>query len=93
MIDHGRSFKVFEDLRNEKGLPARCEKRLLAALRTLDRPTLEKTMEGLLDEKQIDGLLARRDTIVGFYDDAIAARGAPAVVYELPPRLVSAAPR
>lgn len=91
MIDHTRAFKVFEDLRNEKDLPARCERRLLAGLRGLDRPVLEKTMEGLLNEKQIESLLARRDTIVRFYDDAIAARGESAVLYELPPRLVSTA--
>jgi len=91
MIDHTRAFKVFGDLKNEKDLPARCEKRTLAALRGLDRPTLEKSMEGLLNEKQIDGLLARRDAIVSFYDDAIEARGAPAVLYELPSRLASSA--
>jgi hypothetical protein len=85
MIDHSRAFQVFGDLRNEENLPSRCEKRLLDGLRGLDRPTLEKAMEGLLNEKQIDGLLARRDTIVRFYDDAIAARGEPAVLYELPP--------
>ncbi len=91
MIDHTRAFKVFGNLRNEKDLPARCEKHLLAGLRSLDRPVLEKTMEGLLNEKQIDGLLARRDAIVRFYDAAIAARGESAVLYELPPRLVSTA--
>ena len=91
MIDHTRAFKVFEDLRNEDDLPARCERRTLAALRRLDRRTLEKAMEGLLDDRQIAGLLARRDTIVRFYDAAIAARGDSAVLYELAPRLVSTA--
>ena len=94
MIDHTRSFKIFEDLRNEKDLPARCERHALAALRRLDRPTLQKSMEGLLNERQIDGLLARRDTIVRFYDDAIAARGDSAVLYELPSRVaLKAEPR
>jgi hypothetical protein len=93
MIDHGRAFKFFADLRNEEELPARCEKHLLAGLRRLDRPVLEKTMEGLLEDRQIDGLLARRDTIVRIYDDAIAARGESAVLYEVPPRLVSTAER
>ena len=46
MIDHTRAFKVFGDLKNEKDLPARCEKHALDALRGLDRPTLEKSMEG-----------------------------------------------
>ena len=91
MIDHTRAFKIFEDLRDEKNLPARCEKHVLDGLRALDRPTFEKTMEGLLNKKQIDGLMARRDTIVRFYDDAIAARGEAAVLYKLPSRLVSTA--
>jgi len=91
MIDHSRSFKVLEDLRNGENLPARCDKRLLAGLRNLDRATLEKTMEGLLNEDQIDGLLARRDTIVRFYDDAIAARGDLAILYDLPSRVVPTA--
>ena len=93
MIDHTRAFKIFEDLRDEKNLPARCEKHVLDGLRALDRPTLEKTMEGLLNEKQLNGLLGRRDRIVRFYDDAITARGDSAVLYELPSRVVSTAER
>lgn len=88
MIDHTRAFKIFGELRKKEDLPARCEKHLLAGLRRLDRPTLERTMDGLLDDKQIDGLLARRDTIVHFYDAQIAAQG-DVVLYELPSRLVT----
>jgi hypothetical protein len=85
MIDHTRSFKVFGELKDGEELPPRCEKHLLAALRRLDRSLLEKTMEDLLEDKQVDGLLARRDRIVRFYDNQIAARGESAVLYELPP--------
>jgi hypothetical protein len=91
MIDHSRAFKIFAELRDEKSLPQRCEKHLLAALRRLERPTLDKTMEDLLTGPQIDGLLGRRDRIVRFYDDLIAARGESVVLYELPPRLTSTA--
>jgi hypothetical protein len=87
MIDHTRSFKIFGELRNEEELPPRCERRLLASLRRLDSPLLEKTMGDLLEGGQIDGLLARRDKIVRFYDDQVAARGESAVLYELPPRV------
>jgi len=90
MIDHTRSFKVFGELRDEKELPGRCERHLLAAMRRLDRPTLARTMEGLLSGRQIDGLLERRDKIVRFYDHLIATRGEPAVLYELPLRVRSA---
>lgn len=84
MIDHTRAFKVFKDLRDEKNLADTCDRSLLAALRTLDKPTLEKTMADLLNGTQIDGLLARRDKIVRHYDEEIAAQGEAAVLYDLP---------
>jgi hypothetical protein len=90
MIDHTRSFKIFGELRDEKELPDRCERHLLAGLRRLDQPMLAKTMEGLLDGRQIDGLLERRDKIVRFYDDLLSTRGESAVLYELPLRARSA---
>ena len=86
MIDHTRAFKYFETLKSEKDLGERCEKDLLAALRTLDKPTLEARMEGVLTPHQIDGLLARRDKIVAYYDRLIAARGEDAVLYDVPTR-------
>ena len=89
MIDHTRAFKIFGQLRKEESLPPRCEEKLLAGLRNLDRPTLEKTMDELLSGQQIDGLLERRDRIVRFYDDLIEARGDRAVLYEMPRRVVS----
>jgi len=92
MIDHTRAFKIFKDLREPKDLAPTCERHLLAALRTLDKPTLEKVMDDLLDGTQIDGLLARRDTIVRHYDDEIAKLGEDAVLYDLPPRLPPSPP-
>jgi len=86
MIDHTRSFKIFGELRDEEELPDRCERHLLAALKRLDRPMLGRTMEGLLDGRQIDGLLERRERIVRFYDDRLATRGESAVLYDLPLR-------
>ena len=86
MIDHTRAFKYFETLKSEKELGERCEKDLLAALRTLDKPTLEERMDGVLNTNQIDGLLARRDKIVAYYDRLIAARGEASVLYDVPPR-------
>ena len=64
MIDHTRAFKIFKDLKSEKNLSDFCEKDLLIALRSLDKPALKQAMEGVLSEGQIDALLARRDKIV-----------------------------
>jgi hypothetical protein len=86
MIDHTRAFKVFKDLRDEEQLPENCPRRLLAALRKLDEPTLKTRAGGLLSMGQIEGLLGRRDNIVAHYDRLIAAHGQAAVLYDLPVR-------
>ena len=86
MIDHTRAFKVVKELRDEKQLPENCPRRLLAALRKLDEPTLKTRAGGLLSMGQIGGLLGRRDRIVAHYDRLIAAHGEAAVLYDLPER-------
>jgi hypothetical protein len=86
MIDHTRAFKIFRDLKSEKNLALRCEKDLLAALRGLDKASLQPLMRNLLGESQIDALLARRDRIVRHYETLLAARGEESVLYDLPPR-------
>jgi len=86
MTDHTHAFKVFKDLRDEEQLPQNCPRRLLAALRRLDEPTLKTRAGGLLSMGQIEGLLGRRDRIVAHYDRLIAAHGEAAVLYDLPVR-------
>ena len=92
MIDHSRAFKIFKKTREKKELGPRCERRLLAALRRLDRATLRETMKGLLNPGQINGLLARRDEIVQHYDERIAALGEAEVLYDLSPRVSAVQP-
>jgi hypothetical protein len=86
MIDHTRAFKIFKDLRKEGELGTTCARTLLPALRRLDKATLKPLMENLLTDGQIDGVLARRDRIVQYYDAKVAAMGEGAVLYDLPPR-------
>ena len=83
MIDHTRAFKVFKDLKTPKNLGDHCERKLLAALRQLDRATLKAEMKDLLAPGQIEGLLARRDVIVAYYDAKVAAQGEDNVLYDL----------
>jgi hypothetical protein len=82
MIDHSRSFRTSEKLENPKQLSI-CERGLLAAMRKLDRPTLEREMAGVLGEGEIRALLARRDAIVRFFDQAIAKQGEDNILYDL----------
>jgi hypothetical protein len=91
MIDHTRAFKTFKHLSNPKVLGNHCARGLLEGLRRLDRATLDPSMEGLLTPEQIQGLLARRQRIVAYYDAQIAALGEKVVLYDLPPRVPSAA--
>jgi hypothetical protein len=68
MIDHSRAFRKPKTLRNPRTLIG-CDRDLLAKMKTLDEAMLQKEMNGYLDKKEIQGLLARRDLIVKFFDD------------------------
>ena len=92
MLDHSRAFKADAELSDEKALPERLPRELLAGLRKLDQPTLVTRLGGLVSKGQITGLLQRRDRIVAHFDRLIAERGEPRVLYELPPRERRAAP-
>jgi hypothetical protein len=87
MIDHTRAFKIFKELKTTQNLGTHCPRGLLEALRRLDRPALESGMRGLLTSGQINGLLARRDLIVRYYEARIGELGEKEVLYELPPRV------
>jgi hypothetical protein len=75
MIDHTRAFKIFKVLRNEADLTEFCERGLLGGLRALDKASLKARMAGLMNDGQVNGLLARRDRIVRSYEAKIAAKG------------------
>jgi hypothetical protein len=89
MIDHTRGFKGFKGLRNSKELGNRCERHLLAALRRLDEPALRTSMKDLLAPNQIQGLLARRDRIVAYFDKRIAELGEAKVLYDVTPHVTA----
>jgi hypothetical protein len=86
MLDHSRAFKTAKGLRNPRALGDSCEKGLLVALRALDLDAVRATMKDVLSDGQVEGLLARRDHIVAYFDRLIADRGEMAVLYELPTR-------
>jgi len=85
MIDFSRAFRIPKTLLNAKNL-TQCDRKLLGRLRTLDRPALEQKLvkPRYLNRPELDGLLARRDKIVEFFDREIAAKGEAAVLYDLP---------
>jgi hypothetical protein len=82
-IDFTRAFRAQKDLANPKDL-VQCDRKLLANLRKLDKPLLLQKLKPYVTSTEIDGLLARRDKIVKFFEDQIAAKGEAAVLFDLP---------
>jgi hypothetical protein len=85
MIDHTRAFRLQLKLQNEKNL-IMCDRRLLANMRKLDEETLNEQLQPFLTKSEIKALLARRDAIVKFFENAVKEKGEGAVLYDLPAR-------
>ncbi len=79
-IDHTRAFRMQKTLLDPKMITS-CDRNLLAKMKALDVPTLQKTMGDYLNKNEIQGLLARRDLIV----KTIESKGESAL-YDRPPR-------
>jgi hypothetical protein len=82
MIDHTRAFRTMKDLPATANL-VQCDRKLLAKLRGLNKDVLTKGLHHYLNSSEIDGLLARRDKIVNFFDGQIAKKGEAAVLFDL----------
>jgi hypothetical protein len=67
MIDHTRAFRMQKTLLDPKALMS-CDRNLLAKMKALDAATLNKEMKNYLEKGEIQGLLARRDLIVKFFE-------------------------
>jgi hypothetical protein len=83
MIDFSRAFRHTTGLRNQKDL-TRIDRKLLANLRGLKREVLQDKLGRWLNKPEIDGLLARRDLIVRFFESEAATKGEALVFYNLP---------
>jgi hypothetical protein len=81
IIDHTRAFRPYTELL-EPGDLSRCDRALLEGMRRLDKKTLVERLGTYLTNMEIDGLLARRDRIVKFFDDKVALDGGDAVLYD-----------
>jgi hypothetical protein len=84
MIDHTRAFRLDEKLLKPERL-VRCDRRLLASLRTLAAEPLKEAVGDSLTKYEQEALLARRERIVKIYDDRIARYGEAAVLFTAAP--------
>jgi hypothetical protein len=64
MIDHTRAFRKWPKLRNPAAI-TKCSPELLQSLKALRRADLVRELGEFLNAAEIDGLMARRDIIVG----------------------------
>jgi hypothetical protein len=80
MIDFSRAFRLYHDLRNQKNL-VKCDRQLLENLRKLDEKELTARTKDYLTRSEIQGVMARRDKIVKFFEQLIAQKGENEVLY------------
>jgi len=83
MIDFTRAFRMHKNLAQVKNR-VQCDRRLLAKMKELNKEALKEKMRRHLTGMEIDGLLARRDKIVKFFEDEVAKKGEATVLFDLP---------
>lgn len=83
LIDFSRAFRITKSIPNPKRL-TKVDRTFLAAMRGLTAELLQQRLGRWLGKLELDGLVARRDLIVQFFDKQIAAKGEAAVLYDLP---------
>jgi hypothetical protein len=81
LIDHSRTFRPFDQLKDPKQLTI-FSRKLLANIKQLDEPMLKEHLSKYLSPAQINGILKRRDAIVALADKMMAEKGAGAVLYQ-----------
>ncbi len=74
MIDHTRSFIGFSRLPSPAKM-RRCSRELLAAIRSLDEDQTRERLRPYLSSFEIKSLFARREKLLGYLDERIAAQG------------------
>ena len=80
LIDHTRAFRLTREIRTPGDL-TRVDRELLQAMRGLTVESVSKAVGNSLNREEIQGVIARRDLLVKFFDTRIAERGEAAVVY------------
>ena len=79
-IDFTRAFRLQRDLKDPKDL-VMCDRQLLEKLRQLDGDTVLEKTKPHLNKSEVKALMARRDKIVGTFQQLVAQKGEGAVLY------------
>jgi hypothetical protein len=83
MIDSTRAFRTNKNLQEPKNL-VRCDRKLLAQIRKLDKDVLKERLSHWLTGFEIDSLAARARKIAELFDKETAAKGEAMVLYDFP---------
>jgi hypothetical protein len=79
-IDFTRAFRLSKDLKNPEDL-VRCDRQLLAKLKTLDADELTEKTKHYLTKDEVKAVMARRDKIVAQFQKLISEKGENEVLY------------
>jgi len=80
LIDHSRTFRPFEQLKDPK-LLTRFSRALLEKIEQLNEPLLKEKLGNYLTPYQIQGLMKRRTAMLELSKKLVAEKGAGAVLY------------
>jgi len=80
MIDFTRAFRPWPVLRSTEGL-LRCDRRVYEKIRSMTLEELKAATGDILEPREIEGVLARRDLLVAHYEKLVRDRGESAVLY------------
>jgi hypothetical protein len=80
MIDFTRAFRPRAELRSADAL-LRCDRRVYDKLLALSGEELTASLGDLLNPREIEGVLARRDLLKTHYQQKIRERGESAILY------------
>jgi hypothetical protein len=81
MIDHTRAFRTHSDLKEPRNL-TKCERGLLARLKSLTEPEVATATKPYLERWEIQGIVKRRDKIVEIFEKKIADEGESNILYD-----------
>ena len=81
MIDFTRAFRPWGETPSSLNVLRRCDRQLLASMRALTKPAVEKAVGDYMTAFEVEALLKRRDLIVKHFDGLIAKMGEENVLY------------
>lgn len=82
LIDHSRAFVARKNLLPQKHeLPNTFDRGMVARMQGMNFENMSTLMDGILDKKQVEALIERRDKLMKHYEKAVKKSGEGAVLF------------